>query len=242
MNLAEVHNKTISKLSFFDDTLLAFSLLIGVMVFITSIIYLKRYADNPKGNVSMAKTLIYMMTAILIIFIPQVSKNMGKSMFTDELISSNYATTSVKSKPYIEPTFIKKTSSTTPYEAITEKSIDYNQFIILFLSILGVKLGFILSVCVLIRLRRKLRLRKYQKIVSKIIELNNDFVTLSSHIGTIESCLNDIKTYRVVAPIKTKSLLDGMLNILEHKKQMFNKSVKEIHEMQPDLKFLGGSI
>lgn len=31
-----------------------------------------------------------------------------------------------------------------------------------------------------------------------------------------------------------------MQNILEHKKQMFNKSVREIHEMQPELKVLGG--
>jgi hypothetical protein len=33
-----------------------------------------------------------------------------------------------------------------------------------------------------------------------------------------------------------------MQNILEHKKQMFNKSVREIHEMQPELKVLGGLV
>ena len=245
MNLAEMNNQSIVQLSVFGDMILVVSLLVGMMLFMAGLFSLKRYADNPQET-SLGHSLILLMFGILIMVLPQVTKNMNDTLFPDESASSTYATTHVESKPYVEPIVIKKPEPVKPFVAkkvvakVPEKPVDYKQFFIVSGSIAGVIAGVMLSIFGAIQLSRKLKLRKYQKIVSDVVELNNDFVTLSAHIGTIESCLDDMKSFRMGAPNKIKSLLDGMQNILEHKKQMFNKSVMEIHETQPDLKVLGG--
>lgn len=247
MTLVEMNNKSIAQLSAFGDILLVVSLLVGMMIFMAGLLSLKRYADNPQET-SLGQSLIYLMFGVLIIILPQVAKKMGDTVFPDESVSSTYATTPVESKPYVEPIVIKKPEPVKPIVAkkvvakVPEKPVDYKQFFIVSGSIAGVIAGVMLSIFGVIQLSRKLKIRKYQKIVSGVVELNNDFVTLSAHIGTIESCLDDMKRFRMGAPNKIKSLLDGMQNILEHKKQMFNKSVMEIHETQPELRVLGGLV
>lgn len=184
---------------------------------------------------------------ILFLNMSSITDGLGKSFFGEELTSNNYtqSNTTPTVNPIVSEKIVKKYEpliAKTNYKAYPEKEVDYTQLVIVLSSIVGGALGLVLSIVGISKLRNKIRVRKYQKIVSNVVELNNDFVTLSEHIGTIENCLDDIKTYKVVAPAKTKSLLEGMQNILEHKKQMFNKSVREIHEMQPELKVLGGLV
>jgi len=249
MRLSEFNNNSIEMLSMFTNVATTVVSIVGFMVFVAGMVSLKKYADNPRGETTLGQSLTYILFSFFLMVIPHTMKGMSENLFPDvNSNSSTYATQSVETKPYVEPLVVKKTEASKPLIAkkdpikIPVKPVDYTQFFIAVGSVIGVGLVGFLTVFGIIKLRTKLRLRKYQKVVSNVVELNNDFVSLSEHITTIDTCLDDIKKYRLVAPNKIKLSLDSMQNILEHKKQMFNKSVREIHEMQPELKVLGGLV
>lgn len=234
----------------FSFVVVATTSLVGITCLIGAFYHLHKKVNNPDDEHAMSGLgilgLLFM--GSLMFGFPSITEKMATAMFPDEFETSTYV--QKDEAPVVktvapEPAPVKQYKhliAKTDYKPYPEKEVDYTQLLIVLSSIVGGALSLVLSIVGVSKLRSKLRLRKYQKIVSNVVELNNDFVTLSEHIGTIESCLDDIKTYRVVAPTKTKSLLDGMQNILEHKKQMFNKSVREIHDMQPELKVLGGLV
>lgn len=247
MKVSEFHNDLAETFSIFTGGLTVVTSIIGFMLFVAGIVSLKKYADNPNGSTTLGQSITYIVFATFLTVVPHTMKGMSENLFPDvNSNSSTYATQSVETKPYVEPLVVKKTEASKPLIAkkdpikIPVKPVDYTQFFIAVGSVIGAGLVGFLTVFGIVKLRTKLRLRKYQKVVSNVVELNNDFVSLSEHITTIDTCLDDIKKYRLVAPNKIKLSLDSMQNILEHKKQMFNKSVKEIHEMQPELKVLGG--
>lgn len=232
----------------FSFAIVAMTSLVGFVCFLAGIYNLHQKVSHPDNGTSGLSIIGLLFMGTLMFYVPSISKNMGDALFPDDSETSSYVQTTAT--PVVktvdpEPAAIKPYKpliAKTDYKPYPEKEVDYTQLVIVLSSIVGGALGLVLSIVGISKLRNKLRVRKYQKIVSNVVELNNDFVTLSEHIGTIENCLDDIKTYKVVAPAKTKSLLEGMQNILEHKKQMFNKSVREIHEMQPELKVLGGLV
>lgn len=218
---------------------------IGIMLFMNGAFGLYRYANNP-NNASIGQSLVYMFIAVVIMVAPSTLKSLDSSLFPSETDTATYVAKPSESKPYVQTPVVKNVQPSKPLIAkkdpikIPEKPVDYTQFFIAVGSVVGVIVGGVLSVLGLMKLRTKLRIRKYQKIVANVAELKNDFVTLSEHINTIDTCLIDIQTYKVSAPNKIKSLLDSMQNVLEHKKNMFNTAVKEIHETQPELKVYGG--
>jgi hypothetical protein len=246
MRLSEMNNNGAEVLAGFSNVVMMTSTFIGIAMFMAGIITLHRYATDPNRN-SLGKSIIYIMTATLIMVMPHLLSSVDNTLFPNESNSTTYATTkTVESKPYIENPVVKSVKPSKPLIAkkepikIPEKPVDYTQFFIAVGSVIGIIVTGVLSVLGLMKLRAKLRIRKYQKIVAHVAELKNDFVTLSEHINTIDTCLMDIQTYKVSAPNKIKSLLDSMQNVLEHKKNMFNTAVKEIHETQPELKVYGG--
>lgn len=247
MRLEDLNNTTTAHFAFLVDVIRVSSFMVGIMLFVAGLITLKRYADKPQGSATLSQGLIYMAVSIAIMVLPQGLSNMNTSSLPDESISQSSATKTVESKPYVESARIeiKKTQPSKPLIAksepikVPEKPVDYKQFFIAFCSVFGIILGIGLSVFGLMKLRNTLKLRKYQKIVTNVADLKNDFVTLSEHITTIDGCLNDIRQYRVSAPNKIKIVLDSMQNVLEHKKHMFNTAVKEIHDTQPELKIYG---
>ena len=222
------------------------STFVGIMIFIAGIFGLYKYANDPI-NSNLGQSIFLIFFSVIMMVLPQTLKGLDSSLFPSETDTATYASKSSESKPYVQTPVVKNVQQSKPLIAkkdpikIPEKPVDYTQFFIAVGSVVGVIVGGVLSVLGLMKLRTKLRIRKYQKIVAHVAELKNDFVTLSEHINTIDTCLVDIQTYKVSAPSKIKSLLDSMQNVLEHKKNMFNTAVKEIHETQPELKVYGGA-
>jgi hypothetical protein len=248
MRFSEFNNNSIEMLSMFTNVATTVLSIVGFMVFVAGIVSLKKYADNPHGETTLGQSLTYIVFSIFLTLMPYGLKGMNATLFPDSSEAATYAAKPIETKPYVAPIIVKRTEPSKPLIIkkdpinIPVKPVDYKQFFIAVGSVIGAGLVGFLTVFGIIKLRTKLRIRKYQKVVSNVVELNNDFVSLSEHITIIDTCLDDIKRYRVGAPNKIKSSLDSMQNILEHKKQMFNKSVREIHEMQPELKVLGGLV
>lgn len=232
----------------FSVMVMSVSVLTGIILVACGFIEMHRGASNPNTQ-SVSRGFVYLLCGTLIFSVPFVIDGIGNP---DKEINTGYAQTVVSPEKEVktvvvkEPVVIKPVKPYQPlipkseYKAVPEKPVDYTRLGIVLGSIFGGLTAGVLSIVGLMKLRKKLRIRKYQKVVAGVVDLNNDFITLSSHIETIDSYLNDIKKYRLVASDDTKSLLDSMLNILEHKKQVFNNTVKEIHETQPELKVLGG--
>lgn len=245
MRISEMNNNGVEAFSAFSDVIIMASSFIGIAMVLAGLISLHRYATNPIGD-SIGKSIIYLMTGTMIMIMPHIISGVDTMLLPNEPNSATYATTNkVESKPYIENRVVKSVQPSKPLIAkkdpikVPDKPVDYTQFFIAVGSVIAVIVGGILSVIGLMKLRTKLRIRKYQKIVANVAELKNDFVTLSEHINTIDTCLNDIRSYKISAPNKLKTLLESMQNVLEHKKYMFNNAVREIHEAQPELRVYG---
>jgi len=222
----------------------AISILTGTILVGCGFIEIHRGAINPNSQ-SISKGFVYLLIGSLITTVPFVIDSINQK---DKETNTISVQTIVPPEKEVKTVVVKPVKPYQPlipkseYKPIPEKPVDYHRLGIVLGSIFGGLIAIVLSVVVLMKLKKKLRIRKYQKVVAGVVDLNNDFITLSAHIETIDSYLNDIKKYRLVASDETKSLLDSMLNILEHKKKVFNNTVKEIHETQPELKTLGGLV
>lgn len=245
MRLSEINNNVEEVFSMFTGVVTIASSFIGVAIVIAGIFSLYRYAVNPTED-GVGKSIVYLMVGTLMMVMPTLMNSVNNTLSPNESNSKTYATNVVESKPYIEKPVMKSVQPHKPLIAkkepikIPEKPVDYTLFFIAVGSVIGVIVAGVLSIFGLMKLRAKLRIRKYQKIVTHVAELENDFVTLSEHINTIDTCLNDIQIYKISAPNKLRNLLESMQNVLEHKKNMFNAAVKEIQETQPELRVYGG--
>lgn len=221
--------------------------MVGFFCFFNGIYAIYKYANNPSGNTSISHAIGFIFMGVCMFCAPQFLKSMDDTLFEDSqsVETQTYAT---PTKPYVTEALAVKKYEAKPsipkkeYKPVPAQDVDYTKLIVVISSIVGGIISLLLSIVGISKLRTKLRIRRYQKVISEVVELKNDFMTLSGHIDTIDTCLNDIKQYKVTAPVKSKTLLDSMQNILENKKQMFNKAVREIHELQPDLKNMGGVI
>lgn len=236
--------------STFSLMITATSALGGMFLTVIGLLIIHKSAVEASSQQSMSVGVSYIIGGVLLFTIPSIMLDVNEGL--DGADSSSYVQVSKPSEQVVAvSTPVVKTPSVpvkqyqplipkSEYKPVADKPVDYSRLGIVLGSVFGGLIGAVLSVVGLVKLRKKLRIRKYQKIVSGVVDLNNDFITLSAHIETIDNYLHDIKKYRLGASDETKSLLDSMLNVLEHKKQVFNKTVKEIHETQPELKVLGG--
>jgi hypothetical protein len=218
----------------------------GIICFIMGVYGLYRFSLNPdSGTSSFIKPLL---CSFMLFGTPQIMEAISSSDFErvdDSSYSTNVTTTNVM--PTVEKiAYTKKQEPTIKPEPkkvySVRKETDYTQFFIVSGYIVGGIISLFLTVFGFNKLMIKLRMRRYEKVVKEIAILENDFVTLSENISTIDSYLQDINQYKKTAPSKLKIALDGMQSILENKKKMFNNSINDIHEMQPDLKVIGASI
>lgn len=230
----------------FEMAMISVCNFIGVICFIIGIYGLYRFYVNPNSeSPSFIKPLL---CSLMLFGTPQMMEAISSSDFAlgdDSSYSTNVTTTNAM--PTVEKiAYTKKQEPTIKPEPkkvySVKKETDYTQFFIVSGYIVGGIISLFLTVFGFNKLMVKLRMRRYEKVVKEIAILENDFVTLSENISTIDSYLQDINQYKKTAPSKLKIALDGMQSILENKKKMFNNSINDIHKMQPDLQVIGASI
>ncbi len=191
----------------------------GMMILIYGGVKLVRAATNPDFN--MADAIIPIMIGIFFFSFSNIIS------FTEDTLEP------VAKKEHIEQnksSIVKENTQKHSNSVVKSKPVDYKPFLIIMGYIFGGIILLVLTSILSVFLWGIFAYNKLKRKVVSMLELPNNFITLSNNIDTIDNLLIKINLFSKDLYGDKKTEMYKLKKLLEDKKDVFNSMIKSIHE------------